>query len=76
MIELPIAFGDGAAEEFQDREIVQGRIAKVVGLDDGMVSGKPSVGFFIEMPDGRLVFAETSYALFEAAAAAMRGRWR
>lgn len=39
-------------------------------LDGGMDSGKPSVGFIFTLPDGAKVFAETSLALFQAAAKA------
>lgn len=72
---LPIAFGDGSAREFAERDVVHGKIVKVVGLDDGTTRGNPSVGFFIELPDGKVVFTETTYRLFNMAAAAMRGRW-
>jgi hypothetical protein len=33
-----------------------------------MSSGKPSVSIMFELPDGKIVFAETSLALFLAAA--------
>lgn len=44
-------------------------------LDAGMASGKPSVSFSFELPDGRVVFAETSYALFMACAKAFAARY-
>ena len=44
-------------------------------LDGGMASGKPSVCFRIDLPDGRTVLAETSARLFVMAAAAIVGRW-
>lgn len=72
---LPIAFGDGAAEEFKERTIVRGEIAKLVGLEDGTTGGNPSVGFFIELPDHELVFVETTWRLFDAAHAACEGRF-
>ena len=44
-------------------------------LESGMQSGKPSVSFSFELPDGRVVFAETSYALFMACARAFAARY-
>jgi hypothetical protein len=40
----------------------------IAGLPGGMVSGKPSIMFVFDLPDGRWVFAETSLALFLNAA--------
>lgn len=40
----------------------------VGSLTSGMESGKPSVAFCFTLPDGRVVVAETSLALFVAAA--------
>lgn len=37
---------------------------QVARLSGGMVSGKSSVGIRIDLPDGRVVIAETSLALF------------
>lgn len=47
----------------------------VCALDGGMASGKPSVCFRIDLPDGRVVLAETSARLFVMAAAAIVGKW-
>jgi chloramphenicol 3-O-phosphotransferase len=69
--------GDGA---LRDRDVSRMKIADnakpitLVLLNGGMESGKHSVSLYIEMPDGSSVFAETSLALFEQAAAAFRGR--
>lgn len=80
MIDLKLN-GDGAWTDLQG--IDPGRIAKVpentaiqiVTLGGGMASGKPSVMIRLDLPDGRLVLAETSVALFQMAAAAMTGRY-
>jgi len=40
----------------------------VATLAGGMESGTPSVAFIITLPDGRVVLAETSLALFQEAA--------
>jgi len=44
-------------------------------IPDGMTSGKPSVFFVFEFKGGKLVFAESSYALFIAAAKALQARY-
>ncbi len=48
---------------------------QVAALDGGMSSGKPSVTFRIDLPDGRVVLAQTSARLFVMAAAAIVTRW-
>src|SRR5262249_39753680 len=53
----------------------EGETIKVAVLDGGMASGKPSVMFRIDLPNGRTVLAETSARLFVMAAAAIVGRW-
>lgn len=71
--------GDGAfAEEFKDREIVRvadGTVMYITGLEGGMASGKPSVAFAFNLPDGRFVFAQTSLAMLLTVADALRGRY-
>jgi hypothetical protein len=70
--------GDGSAMDLRERglELIHlGNDAepiRVIYLPGGMASGKPSVGFVFELPDGkRYVFAEISAALFIAAARAI-----
>ena len=48
---------------------------QIAGLEGGMKSGKPSLVIRLELPDGKVVMAETSWALFDAAHAALRGRF-
>ena len=48
---------------------------KIGGLSGGMTSGKPSVSFGFTMPDGTVVFAETSMRLFHMAAKAFAARY-
>lgn len=43
----------------------------VYSLAAGMESGKPSVGFVFDLPDGKKVVAETSLELFISAARAL-----
>lgn len=44
-------------------------------LPAGMASGKPSVTFCFELPDGRVVLQETSLELFLAAATGFMARY-
>jgi hypothetical protein len=46
----------------------------VAGLAHGMQSGDPSVSFTFALPDGRVVFAETSLRLLLTAADALKAR--
>jgi hypothetical protein len=47
----------------------------VAAIEGGMLSGATSVMFRIDLPDGRVVLAETSLALLEMAVQAMRARY-
>lgn len=48
---------------------------QVAALEGGMASGKPSIAIRLDLPDGRVVVAETSLELFLAAASALRTRF-
>lgn len=48
---------------------------QIGALEGGMVSGRPSVAIRIDLPDGRIVVAETSLRLFQVANAALLGRF-
>ncbi len=48
---------------------------EVTALEGGMASGRTSVAFRFELPDGRSVLAETSLALFLSAARAFQIRY-
>ena len=68
--------GDGAKPEWADGRTIH-RIDDftVAALPSGMVSGRPSVSFLIDLPNGEAVMAETSLALFLTAADAIRGTY-
>ena len=66
---------DGATPEYAGKEAVEVQDFIVGGLPSGMASGKPSVAFLIDLPDGRYVFAQTSLQLFLAAADALKARY-
>jgi hypothetical protein len=44
-------------------------------LENGMASGLPSLALRFDLPDGRVMIAETSLAVWAAATAALRGRY-
>lgn len=48
---------------------------KRLGLKAGMASGKPSVAIRLDLPDGKVVIAETSLALFLGAASALHTKF-
>jgi hypothetical protein len=65
---------EGAWPELKDKTILHVQDFAIGGLAGGMVSGKPSVSIKFDLPNGQVVFAETSLALLEAAVAAIRAR--
>lgn len=71
--------GENAWPDLRDRleDVIhlQGPPMEIAVLPDGMASGKPSVAIRIDLPDGRVVVAEISLALWQMAAAAIRGRY-
>lgn len=70
--------GDGAWPELRDcapDKIFRTDHAKMVALEGGMQSGRPSVAIRIDLPDGQVVIWETSVGQFQQAAAALRGRF-
>lgn len=48
---------------------------QISSLDQGITGGKPSVSIRLDLPDGKVVIAETSLALFQMANAALRGKY-
>ncbi|MDP9266373.1 MAG: hypothetical protein M3O91_09700 [Chloroflexota bacterium] len=55
--------------------LTEGARLEVAALAGGMTSGKPSVAIRVDLPDGRVVVAETSMRLFLAAAVAFHARY-
>ena len=64
---------DGAGA-LKGERVVVGEFTRVLTLDSGMASGKPSVGVVVELPDGSVVLGQTSLGLFLAAADAFKAR--
>lgn len=48
---------------------------EIAGLEGGMASGLPSVAMRLDLPDGRVVVAETSLVLFLTAADGLKARY-
>lgn len=59
--------------DVKPESIVQGELKTFAILEKGMKSGKTSVSFHIELPDGTNVIAQTSAAIFDGMAGALKG---
>mgnify|MGYP001569726087 CR=1 FL=1 len=76
--------GDNAWVDLRDRfesgdpTLIQamgdGTVWELILLKGGMQSGKPSVGLRLDLPDGRVVVAETSWQAFLAAAGVLQAK--
>lgn len=67
---------DGMLKDVPRENIIEAKKDIRLGvLDHGMHSGKPSVSFGIELPDGKVVFAETSLLLLQSAVRAFTARY-
>jgi hypothetical protein len=68
----------GMSERLADGRVIHlGNDSPPIGmalLAGGMVSGKPSVTLRLDLPDGRVVLAETSLELLTSAVRAMHAR--
>lgn len=71
--------GDSAWPELATREEdiihLPSAVLSVAVLPGGMASGRPSVAIRVDLPDGRVLIAETSWALLGAAARAIAARY-
>lgn len=68
--------GDNAWPDLASKEVIHVTDEiQVAGLSNGMASGKPSIAFRITLPNGWVVIAETSLALFQSAARAFTIRY-
>lgn len=59
--------------EYQNKTIVEGKLAGFGIMENGMQSGNTSVAFFVEMPDGSITVAQVSAGIMDGLAAALRG---
>lgn len=68
--------GNGAFKDFQNKEIIHLKSTiRVAALTSGLTSGKTSVAFGFELPDGRAVLAETSLKMFLTSADMLRAKF-
>lgn len=71
--------GDNAWPDLKDKDIVHlangAKPVQVAVLPGGLRSGRPSVALRIDLPDGRVVIAETTARLFVTAARAIMARY-
>jgi len=71
--------GDGVWKDLLSKQ--EGQIIhvtsgmEVAALSGGMTSGRPSVAFRLDLPDGRVVVSEVSMRLFLIAADMFRARY-
>ena len=73
--------GDNAFLEYRTlvethpERIIQVSHLKMGALPGGMKSGAVSLAFFVDLPDGRVVFAETSLRLLRSAMAIIEAKY-
>lgn len=75
MIPLDVILdGDNCWPDLKERGFTEGEFTAVAALPQGTVQGRPTVAVRVELPDGTVVLAETTLALFLTAADAMKAR--
>ena len=73
-----IVEGDNCWPDLLDKEVLYlGAEARIglAALAGGMASGRPSVSIRINLPDGRVVWAQTSLRLLQVAVGAFTARY-
>jgi hypothetical protein len=75
MIPLSIILdGDGCWPDLAEKEVVEADLTAVAPLEHGTALGKPTVTFRVDLPDGKVVLAQTTLSLFLSAADAFKAR--
>jgi len=67
--------GDGCWPDLQAKRWIPGKITGGAVLANGTTEGRPTVTLRIETADGKIVLAETTLRLLDAAVRAMRARY-
>lgn len=71
--------GDNTFPEYKEKAekglIITTTTWHVTTLEGGMKSGLPSVAFFFDLPDGRVLFAESSLRAFLSLADVIRAKY-
>lgn len=63
--QIIVGIGDGAWSDIGQRIEMRGRIVRAVLLPEGTAAGRPTVEILVELPDGRLVHANTTWRLWK-----------
>ena len=66
------------ADKIKDGSVTwlkDGVVLSIAALSKGMTSGRPSISIRIDLPDGKVVVAETSMRLFLGAAEAFKAKY-
>ena len=74
-LEGDAAWADLAGRLDQVIHLREGTTVRLAVLAAGMTSGRPAVGIRLDLPDGRVVLAETSARLLVTAARAIAARF-
>jgi len=70
--------GDGAWPDLMDKGVIHLGDGTTIGLcvlPGGMTSGRPSVAFRLDLPDGQVVCAEASWRVLATAVRAIAARY-
>ena len=67
--------GDNCWPDLKEKGYIGTTITSIAGLPKGTVEGRPSVAIRVDLPDGRVVLAETTLRLFLRAAEALAARY-
>lgn len=67
--------GDNCWPDLPEKEVIEAEKLSIGVLDGGTASGKPSVTLRIDLPDGRVVLAQTTARLFCTAANMITGKY-
>lgn len=75
-----IVEGDNAWTDLDEKEVINlmGNSVppiQLAALPGGMASGKTSITFRFDLPDGKVLLAETSFALLKTAVRAIEARY-
>jgi len=67
--------GEGAFKDIPQERVVEGALTHAACLANGTKSGRPSVSFLIEMPDGSYVLTQTTARLLVSLSKMIEAKW-
>ena len=75
-LSIDVEIGDGEwRQHTEGKAVTMGRIVRVGCLPAGTAEGRPTFEALIELEDGSVVVAETTWRLMNGAGRALRARW-